>query len=95
MLELSEREIYDLIDGATILGTGGGGDPAPSYKNVKALLQSGKRAIMAELSDLNSQDYVASPYFVGSIAPTENSMDGMKFNYKLIERALELSRELK
>lgn len=94
MLELSETEVYDMIDGATILGTGGGGDPEPSYQNLKVLFEQGKKAVVAELSDLNSQDYVASPYFVGSIAPTERPMKGLKFDYRLIGRALELTKEI-
>ncbi|MEM3190944.1 MAG: DUF917 domain-containing protein [Thermoplasmata archaeon] len=94
MRKLSREEVFDMIDGATILGTGGGGDPSSAYTTLSKFLDDGKYPILAELDELEESQYIGSPYFVGSIAPTQGGKESIKFDYKLIERAIEMAKKL-
>jgi hypothetical protein len=58
-----------LVTGATIMGTGGGGDPAEGLQLLSEIIDSGKVVRVVELDSLPSDSIVASPYFVGSVAP--------------------------
>ncbi len=94
MRELSKQEVFDMIDGATIFGTGGGGDPSTVYDTLERLYEDGFKPKLVELSELNENDYVGSPYFVGSIAPQEDKIPNKKFDHTLIERAIKITREI-
>ena len=94
MRRLSKEEVFDMIDGATILGTGGGGDPSSAYSTLGKFLESGRSPILVELSELRKEDYVGSPYFVGSIAPNKHKKGGLKFDYTLIEKAVLTAKQL-
>ena len=59
-----------LVTGATIMGTGGGGDAAEGLRLLGEIIDSGKTIRIVELDSLSSDSIVASPYFVGSVAPT-------------------------
>jgi len=59
-----------LVTGATIMGTGGGGDPAEGLQLLGELIRSGKTIRIVEVDRLPSGSVVASPYCVGSVAST-------------------------
>jgi uncharacterized protein len=71
--QLSKLEIEDLIVGATLLGTGGGGDPDNGLKAVMEQFDSGRKVVVSPLSEFSRSDRLASPYFVGSVAPSASS----------------------
>lgn len=73
MKVLDRIEIADLVAGATILGTGGGGDPGSGMKAVMEQHDLGRKLVLATLEELGEDDVIASPYFVGSVAPAAES----------------------
>jgi len=69
MKELDEIELRDIIEGCTVLGTGGGGDPQEGWEMVKEAISGGKKIRLVSLDELPEDSIVVVPYFVGSIAP--------------------------
>jgi hypothetical protein len=63
----NEGEARMFVIGATIMGTGGGGDQREGLKLLKEVLESGKRIRILPLEALPEQSVVAAPYFVGSV----------------------------
>ncbi len=69
MRELDLRAIEDILEGATTLGTGGGGDPARGLAMVRSQWEAGRRFFLMDLDELGDSDLACSPYFTGSTAP--------------------------
>ncbi len=69
MKKLSEEDLRDIIEGCTILGTGGGGDPEEGWKMIKEAIDEGNEINMVTLDELPKDSVIVVPYFVGSIAP--------------------------
>jgi hypothetical protein len=67
--ELSYQAIQDILQGCTILGTGGGGDPAWGLALVKAEFDAGHKFRLIGLDELDDGVLTCSPYFTGSTAP--------------------------
>ncbi len=67
---LTRIEIEALVDGATILGVGGGGSPERGLASLLEQFDRGRKLVLASIDELNEDDLLASPYFVGSVAPT-------------------------
>jgi DUF917 family protein len=66
----NEGDVERLVIGATVLGTGGGGDPKEGYKALSGVLKEKEKPIeIADLESLPSDGVVVVPYYVGSIAP--------------------------
>lgn len=70
MKTLSKTDIEDLVVGATILGTGGGGSPDVGLRSLMIQYNRGNKLRIASLDELEDEDRIASPYFVGSVAPS-------------------------
>jgi len=64
-LEQAEKFVL----GATILGTGGGGDPKEGLSMLKSVLDEGKAIEIIDLGELPEDSVLVVPYYVGSIAP--------------------------
>jgi uncharacterized protein len=71
MKTLSKQDIEDLIVGATILGTGGGGSPDEGLRALMEQFDQGRKLRVASLSEFKPEDRIASPYGVGSVAPSQ------------------------
>jgi DUF917 family protein len=56
------------VIGATIMGTGGGGDQREGLRLLNEALESGKRLRILPLEAMPEQSVIAAPYFVGSVA---------------------------
>ncbi len=69
MKELDIQAIADILSGCTILGTGGGGDPARGLALVKEEIGAGHKFLMIDLDELDDRALACSPYFTGSTAP--------------------------
>ncbi|AFH42003.1 DUF917 domain-containing protein [Fervidicoccus fontis] len=66
----NEGDVERLVIGATVLGTGGGGDPKEGYKALSGVLKEKEKPIkIADLESLPSDGVIVVPYYVGSIAP--------------------------
>ena len=100
MRVLTENNLRHLISGATILGTGGGGDPSSGLRTLLSDLRSGRRFELVETDELNPRSMVACAYYCGSIrAPSKKEKKSERRTLKQETRmrlALEtLERRLK
>lgn len=69
MRELSLQDIRDIIMGCTILGTGGGGDPALGLAILEKDFRDGHTFWLEDLLAIPDEGYIASPYVCGAISP--------------------------
>ena len=87
MLELTEEDIGDFVEGAAILGTGGGGDPAKGAEILREDRRAGRRLTLTALEDLQGREGVlVVPYLVGTIAQSSAQQSGVA---ELIRAAIE------
>mgnify|MGYP001626360262 CR=1 FL=1 len=71
MFSLTRKEdVENLILGATILGTGGGGDPREGSKLLEEALRVRGKIDIVKPEELPEEGVVVVPYFVGTVAPT-------------------------
>lgn len=66
----SIEEVEDLILGATVMGTGGGGSPDEGFNMLREVVERGLKIAVVDLSELSEDGVVVSPYYVGTVAPT-------------------------
>ena len=71
MKTLDKADVEDLCMGATVLGTGGGGDPELGLFLLKRLLDMGKLIELASVHEIPDDAVVVHPAMVGSIAPCQ------------------------
>jgi len=64
---LNLEDVENLVVGATILGTGGGGDPQTGLKILKEDLAQGRKLLLASETDLEPESTVVCAYHCGSI----------------------------
>ena len=73
--KLSIQEIKDLIEGAIVLGCGGGGDPQIARHRVKQVLSQDKEFFLLEADALNQEAWVCILGYVGGgVEPMEKSL---------------------
>jgi len=68
MKKLNEMDLRDIIEGCTVLGTGGGGDPEEGWKEIKRELDRGREFTLLSLEEIPDEGVVPMPYFVGSLS---------------------------
>jgi len=66
----SLQEAEDLVRGATVLGTGGGGSPAEGLRLLKEALKIKREISFIDIDELADDAVVVTPYCIGTIAPT-------------------------
>ncbi|ABO48943.1 protein of unknown function DUF917 [Desulforamulus reducens MI-1] len=69
MKKLSKQDLYDILYGCTILGTGGGGALQEGLTMIDDALDRGKEFILVDLSEVPDDAYIATPYMCGAISP--------------------------
>lgn len=69
MRKLTLQEVEDLLYGACIFGTGGGGSLSEGLELVRKLYANGKAVSIISLDQVEDDWLIASPYYVGSVAP--------------------------
>ncbi|MDA4112167.1 MAG: DUF917 domain-containing protein, partial [Thaumarchaeota archaeon] len=90
MKTLTKTDIEDLIVGATILGVGGGGDPKKGLEILMDVFNQGKSLTIGSIEEFGPESVLASPYFVGSVAPTAPKKSMPKIIEDPIEEAFRL-----
>lgn len=76
MIDLAAQDVRDLVEGAAILGTGGGGDPKKGAEILLEDLEYRHRLRLARIEELeNKEGLVIVPYLVGSIAQTRSQQE--------------------
>ncbi|ALM74039.1 DUF917 domain-containing protein [Thermococcus barophilus] len=68
MRVLTEQDLKDLIEGCTVLGTGGGGDPKEGWELIERELKAGREFKLVSLEEIPDNSIVPMPYFVGSLS---------------------------
>ena len=71
---LSQQEAEDMLYGACIYGTGGGGNLEEGLQIINKLYTSGKRIQLVPLDEAQDEWLIASPYYVGSAAPPKKEL---------------------
>jgi hypothetical protein len=69
MRTLSKQNVIDIINGCTILGTGGGGTLEGGLALIEKDFEEGKKFILADLDEIPDDAYIATPYVCGSVSP--------------------------
>jgi hypothetical protein len=97
MSYLDETKIEALIKGATILGTGGGGDSVKGLNLLREDLKKGRKISLIKPSQLKDQDLTICAYIAGSIAPLKESKEKAKIpkisEEVLVRKAVEALEE--
>lgn len=95
MLEVNSIEqVRDFVRGATILGTGGGGDPDEGLRLLEKVLMEGKNIRLVNLSEIGRESVLVVPYYVGTIAPDAKTrkpvriQEPIKIAFREMERIL-------
>ncbi|AHF80978.1 DUF917 domain-containing protein [Thermococcus paralvinellae] len=68
MRVLTEQDLKDLIEGCTVLGTGGGGEPKEGWELIERELKAGREFKLVSLEEIPDNGIVPMPYFVGSLS---------------------------
>ncbi|MCC8059905.1 MAG: DUF917 domain-containing protein [Clostridiales bacterium] len=69
MRNLERQELYDIVYGAAIYGTGGGGSFRVGLQLIDDSLAQGKVFRMADFDELDDADMIGTPYSCGAISP--------------------------
>jgi len=69
MKVLNKEELYDILYGATILGTGGGGELSKGLRLIDDALKQGKEFKLIDFNEIGDEDLIATPYYCGAISP--------------------------
>ena len=67
--ELSLQDLDDILHGATILGSGGGGDIEEGKALIKEAHDAGKRFQLASIEEVPDDALICTPYLLGAISP--------------------------
>jgi len=88
------EDVEDLVLGATILGTGGGGSPVEGFKMLKEVIDRDLEIRVVDVDELQEDSVIVSPYYVGTIAPTAKTRKPIKISNAIREAFTAISRVL-
>lgn len=69
MRKLDRQDLYDILYGCTILGTGGGGELDEGIRLIDEALSLDKEFVLADVDEISDGALVCTPYMLGSISP--------------------------
>jgi uncharacterized protein len=75
MIELTKQDLYDILYGCTILGTGGGGSLEKGVDRIEEALARGKRFRLVDFSEVPDDAWIAVPYMCGAISPSTPELE--------------------
>ncbi len=85
MKTLERQDLYDILLGCTILGTGGGGSLEEGLELVFSAFDRGKRFRLADFSEVPDEAWIATPYMCGSISPTTPELEARYARLPVLE----------
>ncbi len=89
MFSLKDKnDLKYFVLGATILGTGGGGDPREGLRLLEEALAIRGRIDVVKIDELSDDAIIVVPYFVGTIAPGAKPRKAIRIS-EPIQRAFE------
>ena len=68
MRELSHQDLKDILNGAVILGAGGGGDLAQGLDLIQTALDAGKSFRMVSIDEVPDNAVICTPYMIGAVS---------------------------
>jgi len=75
----NKQDVEDFVRGVTFMGTGGGGDPKLGLDFLVKALEEGYKLSWVDISEINEEEWVAMPFYMGSIAPiSEENLKKLK-----------------
>ena len=75
----NKQDVEDFVRGVTFMGTGGGGDPKVGLDFLVKALEKGYKLSWVDISEINEEEWVAMPFYMGSIAPiSEENLKKLK-----------------
>ena len=69
MKNLTRQELIDIVYGAAIYGTGGGGSLTVGLELIEDALAQGKEFHLVTFDELEPDDVIGTPYSCGAISP--------------------------
>lgn len=83
MKKLSRQDLEDILLGAAILGTGGGGELSEGLAMIDDALSKGKEFVMVDLDEAPRDALVCTPYMLGAVSALPQEEERM---YKRLPR---------
>jgi DUF917 family protein len=75
----NKQDVEDFVRGVTFMGTGGGGDPKLGLDFLTKALEEGYKLSWIDISEIDEEEWVAMPFYMGSIAPiSEENLKKLK-----------------
>ena len=68
MRDLSRQDLTDILNGAAILGAGGGGDLSEGLEMIDHALAAGKRFRLVSVDEVPDDAVICTPYMLGAIS---------------------------
>lgn len=75
MKTLTRQDLYDILYGCTILGTGGGGSLEKGLALIEDALAKGKQFRLVDFSEVPDEAWIATPYMCGSVSPSTPELE--------------------
>lgn len=91
MKKLTKQEVNDILLGAAIVGTGGGGSLDEGLKIVDKAFKEGCEFMLADIDDVEDEALVGTPYGCGSISPLSDDQQRQFENAEKIETTAEVA----
>jgi len=89
--KLTKQDLTDILYGATIFGTGGGGELDEGFEYIDKAIEEGKSFKLVSIDDVPDEAKICTPYMLGAISPM--SADQEK-QYKGLARATKTSIDI-
>lgn len=93
MRKLDLQDLYDIMTGCAILGTGGGGSMVEGTSVVERQWNAGKEFKLLEFDEIEDDEFYASPYYCGCMVPEEEEIADELFDGSDIALSLEALEE--
>ena len=77
---LQKQDLHDILHGAAILGTGGGGSLTDGLRLIDTALSLGKKFCLVDFNEVPDEAWIAVPYTCGSISPPNSESDAQYAN---------------
>ena len=79
----TRTDVEDLTTGCTFFGTGGGGDKQLGLDMLYPHVDAGKRIEIIDVKTVKDDDWVASPYYSGTIAPPTPEIEALRSRFPM------------
>ena len=72
---LSRQDVTDILVGSTVFGAGGGGELEEGLELIDRAIAAGKQFRMSDLSDVDDDDVLCTPYLLGAVSDLPSIQD--------------------